>query len=451
MFGMLKSNFSRIKSERIGSETFGAKTTELDRFKDVAEKANVIIPPHVSFPLEFFKSALIRNGFLTDAGVYTGKRYQRERDDGKLIEFTEQEKRIIIEAFSRFMDFIVAVRSDELTAKGVGVYSTNFLRVTKKALNDGTIFTMISDILANQFNPSANAFKRRAAMPHGIGIQIMPLVGDKHGIPLIGRRTVYPDLSLAGFTALEQNKLIVHMGLGIGGGVSNDATEDTWILDKRDEIATHASYFQNVFYHKTGEMISQAVKFSRFKLIRFREMMLLKMMSMAKTAGTDFYFECQTLYGISDLFLTQVSSHEWPKIEKPHGTEIPLIKNKHTHSDWVVGSTVVLCNDVFNFPTFRGDLSTTTPQTLKRLVVTISYRDTPRELKPSNFGTYEHAAAVLDECGHRSSRFSSHAGGLFRELGIPIINVESAPSGLKGKQFYVWADELNQKAGIVLP
>jgi hypothetical protein len=443
MFGMLKTDFSKLKSERIGSGTFGAKTTELDRFKDAAEKAKVIVPPYVSLPFDFFTPALVRNGFLIETGIYTGKAHQRQSGAGNLIEFTQEEKKTIIEAFSRFMDFIVAVRSDELTAKGVGVFSTKFVRVTKKSLEDGTIFNILSDILANQF-------KRRMNMSHGIGIQIMPLAADGFG-GFFESAILYPRTSIAGFTAREKEKAILNVGFGIGGGVSAHAAMKIFEKGKIVSNGQHNAIGVTTYLEsRTGTITYTTELIYRFEERARRNIaeVVEKVLKIANITGTDIYFEIQSTP--NGWALTQISAHAWPKIEKPQGEEIELPRHPtYFNENWVVGSGIVSCNgveEIYLEKKLDANLS-------QKLVITDSRE--PHNLDSDNFHLYEKAGAIIDFRIHRSlGLFSSHVAGLFREVGIPVLNADFsyAPNHLEqAKLFYVWADELNQKAGIVLP
>lgn len=79
----LRTDFSSLKTTRVGEGTFGAKTTELARFKGVLEQNGLIVPPHISFPLELFRPTLVRAGLLDGDGNYTGK-----NPDDAMFDFT---------------------------------------------------------------------------------------------------------------------------------------------------------------------------------------------------------------------------------------------------------------------------------------------------------------------------------------------------------------------------
>ncbi|MFA6530701.1 MAG: hypothetical protein WCT31_03135, partial [Candidatus Micrarchaeia archaeon] len=180
------------------------------------------------------------------------------------------------------------------------------------------------------------------------------------------------------------------------------------------------------------------------------ELVAERMTDMARIAGKDLYFEGQvrSKFG-SDLFLTQISPHAWPEVKIPDGRQVPLIQNKHSRGNWVIGSGVVFCQGDYNAISVRGELDDFIVGMAGRLATTVSYPDTPVELKPENFYVYEHAAGILDLRSHGEQPFSPHTAGVFRELGIPVINVENAEA-VRGKvNFYLWANELTQKAGVV--
>jgi hypothetical protein len=237
---------SSLGTIQVGNGKFGAKTTELTRFKDVLERNGCVIAPHVSFSKEFFFPALVRSGILNEQGMVPEEmlrmidsyEYSKDYDHMKpKIQFTEKEKQIIRDALSQFHGHAVAVRSDEDSAKGLGVFGTLFVLWDDDEKN----MQAIEHCLVSQFFRNANMVKQNLGMGNGIGIQVMPVTAMlvtaerqskgyyenfrmvKYNLfspPSKNKQFLHTPISIAGFTARKKNDIIFHFSYGIGGAVN---------------------------------------------------------------------------------------------------------------------------------------------------------------------------------------------------------------------------------------
>ncbi|MDO8553690.1 MAG: hypothetical protein Q7S22_02695, partial [Candidatus Micrarchaeota archaeon] len=205
--GVIKTDFSLLKPASIGKGAFGAKTTELARFKDAFEKKGIVTPPHVSLSVDFFHNVLFRAGLVKEDGSYVFSAFTGHRILSKEeIKFNKRELTVLRAIFNRFQDYVVAIRSDERTAKGIGLYDTGFMLALNSSDKFNLFLDKIKTILLCQSDRSALAFVGRVGLPHGIGIQFMPLVAFHN----TKNNSLFPLISIAGFTAKDSDKILFH-------------------------------------------------------------------------------------------------------------------------------------------------------------------------------------------------------------------------------------------------
>lgn len=435
-----RKNLSKLKTIQVSKGTPGEKSAGFQRFKPFVEQESgkIWIPPHVIIPIEFFTPVLIRAGFLDDNGEeYIPKKGEIEE---RMIEWNRKEKGVIREACSQIQGFATATRSDERTAKGIGAFTTQFW-----VGGAGIVST-----IEKQFNPTANAFKKKMGMPHGIGIQIMPTVGSF--VTCHREKIIYPKISVAGYTAKDSNRLVVYAGTGVGSAVGKEAgmkivkNGNGYIMYELENflvIGPGGSKTRKTIYdlHDNPEMHlngNRGDKISELCEILIR---------IARAAGTDFYFELQLTDDQDDVWaFTQIAEHTWPTVERPKGEEI-------IRATQVVGSTVVECPKFIR----RADVETVMEN--PGACITAAYGTTTPTIR--NFPNLVGIGASL-ESGTHGTTWQAHIAGIYREVGIPIlrvqgsenivgaVNINTAYRSIEGKGVIVWADELNERGGVVI-
>lgn len=124
-------------------------------------------------------------------------------------------------------DFALAVRSDEFTAAGTGIFESRlFLNSGTKEERLKTFSEFMGVVIASQFAPPAAAFKRRiGAVGSRIGVQICPVIGENIEKEASSFDYIFSTLmSGSGYSSYRgQSRLYVEPGLG--GGV-NSQLED---------------------------------------------------------------------------------------------------------------------------------------------------------------------------------------------------------------------------------
>lgn len=448
LFGRTKTNSIKLTTQQLGTGEFGAKTTELARFKDIVEKHGICIPPHISLPREFFHPMLIREGVLSE--------------DGKLLEgdttkytYNAGELEILKYIFSQFKGHPLAIRSDEQTAKGVGVFHTKFIMPSDKNFENNILD--LNGVVDYQFHDVVNAFKRRLGLPHGIGIQFMPLVGaEMNGC-------CFPTISLAGFTATEHGKIVLYAGSGIGGGVSKKAERAKLSVEWKGELLSMPTDPRcwRAWDYAEGRVMPVALpdvpKYHDFfigdKLERKITDFIARITAVAKDSGTDVYFEAQCGELSEPWYLTQISGHVWPPIERPAGTNVYLVQGLEN----VIGSKILTCTGFVREPG-ENEKKALAKRQDKGSLLYVNFSDLV-EIRFENFSQY---AAVCDLHIH-NNKFSSHVPGAYREAGMivfggtPMFGTANETYDYlreilsRVDSFVVWADELNNRGGIVVP
>jgi len=497
------ADLSRFKTQRIGAGTFGAKTIELDRFVLAPETRWLHKIPATSFAIETFTRELVRMGFLTEHGEYTGQIYNPRITPLFYPSdvFTEQGIKQILDAVAQYIGYPIAIRSDERTAKGVGAFKTIFMKYDGSKEGQNRLVEAVLEILCEQFDYVPMALKEKTGMPHGIGIMIMPLVGDE--ITFEGERLITPRASFSGFTVKDQNKVIVHFGYGIGGGV--DIGVGRIIIDgvnkqRRWKFDANYQEYIGVFYQKHGNVVdiekktlhNRCLSMYQYDLNYKAEEIGRRMLEIAIGEGEDGYFEIQSMNLNEDIWaITQKSKHFWPEVNKPEGTELISIDKANGN---IVGSGIIRCKGINGRITLPGDWGDKNPNEFRSLVrkgslllappvVDIGGIKLSTILDLPIFPIICNAGAIISTNTYARPIFA-HLAGIFREAGIPILNphfefslmnqVASAKKvledckkqGIKietdtirrmqkelleNTELLVWADELNQTGGVVAP
>ena len=224
-----------IKRDTIGDGPTGAKSAALRRYTPLFEAATwkdknqedsgFVILPHVSITPAFFADFLKR----------AGASYERPDEAVAAIratEFSTTELDGIREVLEPFTDYHVAVRSDESTAAGVGLWHTDFMRVEGKSVERAA--TILKRILEVDFSRDVLAFKRRVGLKidENPGVFVMPVFGmnldrTSEGVILT---TPYHVNMITSFRGIGT---VVNLGMGIGGA-NNGNAQSRWLKDLQE-------------------------------------------------------------------------------------------------------------------------------------------------------------------------------------------------------------------------
>lgn len=204
-----------FRFDNIGSGKSGAKSESYRKFQPSIEGAFHDLPL-ISVTPSFF------DNFLKRAGVS----HEKPQESSEAIARTDFERGEIDglrSALAPFSELAVAIRSDESTAAGVGLWHTDFMEAGISAESARAMINIVKKILASDFSKSVIAFKKRVGlvMDETPGIFFMPLAGNN-----------FSDLGYAITTPYHLNVILnfrgddhlVNVGIGLGGANNFGAT-----------------------------------------------------------------------------------------------------------------------------------------------------------------------------------------------------------------------------------
>jgi hypothetical protein len=209
-----------IRKPVIGPGSPGAKSATLKRYQPLIEKTaetgmGLLCLPQVSITPGFMA------GYLKRIGASHEKPEEARAAIGGC-EFSSSEKEAFAEAISPFQGSYIAVRSDEGTAAGVGLWHTGFMAADSSPGGISIFEDIARRIMQSEFSLSVLAFKKRIGLPmeEPPGIFTTPIVGHRLGTlpPIFG-----PFFQANVITRFTQDDSLVSMGIGIGGANSEDA------------------------------------------------------------------------------------------------------------------------------------------------------------------------------------------------------------------------------------
>jgi hypothetical protein len=136
----------------------------------------------------------------------------------KSVPFNTHELDAMRLAMDPFTGLYIAIRSDECTAAGCGLWASRFLLADGSGEALEACIQAVRDILASEFSREVTAFKKRTGLPMGEtpGAIFMPV----DVAPLAGASVYTTPLHANTFTDFACNDTLVQMGMGLGGGNS---------------------------------------------------------------------------------------------------------------------------------------------------------------------------------------------------------------------------------------
>jgi hypothetical protein len=369
--------------------------------------------------------------------------------------FNDQERAMLMPFLAPIMGlsrYGMFVRSDERTAVGSGGWDT--VRYISEAKRN--VISCIEDILMSQFQTLPRFISARLGLEPGIGIMLMPAVG----VRLTDNSLFAPPVSLAAFTSLKNRKLVLACGEGFGGGVSRGARSTLWAPHTPDHgfhypAEGHILLDMIILKAKTPLATPQILTdefFMHFglkpeKIVRLVTRFAQDFLQLAERIGKDIYGEAQLVdLGLNSRpwAVTQLTDIETRTARKPEGMD--LVSLRHGASR-IIGTGVVECTTWDGKPD-RGE-------TTDAEILFVTEFD-PRVLPY----TPNVKAILLKDVRAGDSDLAGHIGGIYRELGIIVLNLSDPQFDLafrtlrslpSGTMVNVWAEQINGRGGIVIP
>ncbi len=445
------------KNSIIGLGEAGGKSRALAKFLPLIENAfkpkDGYAPyletlPQVAITPMFFKDFLNRAFENKDP---------KTNDVYKTIEkcpFTNEETEGIREALAPFAGLYVAVRSDEATSAGVGLWHTDFMiaDTSEDAVNRAC--GIIKEILASDLSEDVVAFKKRTGIPleNTTGVLVMPIY-TRPILPEDKVDFVSPLFSMNFLTNFSNGKHLVQIGLGLGG--ANGIYNITIMLPNPSKDKDRIDNMGYNFRH-TGPRVLKGgrdgVDVNHFLLDYARdtrkfEDVLEDIHSIAETISNKIgpsYFE---IAWAPPAVLTQFSQVNYKTIKAP---EIPEIKKivrirnysheKFNANGWTLPTNAIQGRDIIRadkvyYIKYNRNTSYTYNNTRKPLhplpeinkynkdyVLVIEGIESAYSFGLDfSFSSYSNAAAIVLVNTRCINIISSHIGGATREAGIPIF------------------------------
>jgi hypothetical protein len=433
-------DFKGVQITKFGTGTAGAKSLYLDRFKSAAEQLDLSVPGFSYFTEEFFLAPYVRKGVLDEKRALL---VSPETAFRATLDLDSAEKKQLREALERFRGRIIAIRSDEQTAKGIGVFSTQFFYVHPEKFDQtfAEFLDVLSRVLSSQFSSDATKFKTRTGLPHCIGIQLLPLIAEEQEPNRFYDASFAPMLSIAGHTALAKDEVRVLFGSGLAGTEDCSAHYIIYGKDKRQRINKDDLIFpkKSVLLIRGNELTVARLGFDHGytgATCFFKHEPFLKL---ASALGHDIYFEAAILNDYDQtVVLTQLSPHTWESITIPPGEHLLRVAGVNQ----VIGNCVAQCDGVTT-PFIWSD-----PHPGQLLYATAFSEDIGTLWKQNDPN-----AILLNGTDHGS--LGGHGAGIYRELRIPFLtkwlsdDQEHILRWLGNVPIAVYADELNHIGGVV--
>ncbi|MFA5076989.1 MAG: hypothetical protein WC488_01030 [Candidatus Micrarchaeia archaeon] len=211
------------------------------------------LSPLATLPLTILTPQLLLD-FLKRAGV-SHENPGHAEEAMRITHFLPHELDAFKEAMAPFAGLYIAVRSDECTAAGVGLWHTDFMIAGTSEDAVKRFAEIAKEILISDFSLSAIAFKKRIGVPleQTPGVFVMPAVGSRFGDFFL---PFYSANAITRF--IEPNQALVMVGTGIGGANSNyDAR--TMILTEQNHANPDPSFWLTCTSH-TKALIDGTLK-----------------------------------------------------------------------------------------------------------------------------------------------------------------------------------------------
>jgi|GEM_PF-2664534 hypothetical protein len=223
----------RLRYKRTGPGEPGEKSAGLDRFKKLTdstvtgprntwkERGLVSLPKGVITP-DYFRRFLKRVGASHDNPKSADAIFRSA--------FSKEDKEGIKHALHPFDDAYIALRSDECTAAGCGLWHTGFLGYNRRTFKQA--LEQIKEILASEFSPSVIAFKKRTGLPmeKTPGVLIQPMVLSDYSML---EDVFTTPLHIIAITRFSGERCLVNFGTGING--ANKIGAQAMMLDDLSE------------------------------------------------------------------------------------------------------------------------------------------------------------------------------------------------------------------------
>ena len=230
-----------ISSDTIGTGKVGAKSCALRLHRPLFEEVNATISEPALFLIPYIS---ITPSIFAEFLKRIGASYEKPQEAIAAIDKTDfnvWECAAISELLAPFVRQNIAVRSDESTASGVGLWHSDFMFVGKRTKSMRQAIKIVKAILKYDFSKDVLAFKKRTGLQldENPGVFVMPVIGST--IQKDGRTAFGTLYHINMITRFAGDDTLVTIGVGMGG--ANHKGANSLLLSTMTAQDLHPSKF----------------------------------------------------------------------------------------------------------------------------------------------------------------------------------------------------------------
>ncbi|MDO8554327.1 MAG: hypothetical protein Q7S22_05945, partial [Candidatus Micrarchaeota archaeon] len=386
-------------------------------------------------------------------------------------EFTKSEHAAIKDALAPFRGLDVAVRSDECTAAGVGLWHSDFALVYDRKKGEAAV-KIVKLILASEFSKDVTAFKRRVGLPmeEYPGVLVMPVI--QYAV-MPHYSTIFHTNAIVGFTGADT---FVAIGAGIGGANNQDAP--TSLLSNLSEehlsernlmfnllnargISSNTSNFISSI--SISDSIGSWVNSRRaIQFIAELKSDIAFFQSKLPPGSPEIYLELA--YQMPDLAVLQCAEIAPKQVKLPEVSKTSKVFWAGSNLDRSInfGTSVsgrgIVQADKFVVINGRSNIASIVPVNKEGspFVIFMTALEPEDIVHSLGFSDYSNAVAIVSSAHHVYS-VGSHLNGALREAGILVVNGQYEMGFLKSlrlgtpnhNKFLICGDDRTQKGFVM--
>lgn len=403
-----------IIEKTLGTGNPGLKTLALRGDRSHIQKAGFRYVDNVALTPRVFERFLERSGAL-DASADEAQRRIHATD------FDELECASILSAFLELPEHLryrLLVRSDDYP-RGIGLWYSGAVSVSES--NGSRTVALIEQlkrqiklVLASDFKDDTKTFKEKKGITHSPGILLMPLVGQRIGSN--GSSYFAPSISI-NYLGDTQDAIIA-VGAGFGGSNSRSARTDVISLVPHSLILDSHMVFSNwpAVKEDGGDV----------EFVSFKDILSLLDQSLFDFLNT-LLKRLLTATGPRYLEIVKGEGQSWAVVQSAPvevpSLAMPSVKESHI----LLEAASVLSSAVVRSSVLRYANSSPRDEDIEfnrrnhGYILVLDAKTCGRFANSWPLHALSNAAAIILHVNEISRPVASHLGGMFRELGIPVI------------------------------
>lgn len=471
----------KLKADKIGDGELGAKSRALRDHKPLIEQT-CRNGPGLIYVTNLPITPSVFSDFLKRAGASHEKPEKSAQAISKT-EFLPSELDAIRAALAPFKGIYVAVRSDECTAGGNGLWHSGFMLADDSPEAVSKASGIVRRILQSEFSPAVVAFKKRVGLPMDAtpGVFVMPLIAADFSAEADCPIFTTPHHANV-ITFFRGDEAVVHAGSGIGGANGKGVTTllSRQLGDKRilptpsldmnlmvngdlqgytDLMSTPEASFIGFLMNRLYGLTSESLGRLREPLDKFMRLTKKKPKYLEIALGPEPHvIQC------ADVRLDDVKRPDVPEeqiIGRSRSAKDTVeeawsrLVGRHIFAANVAGRGLIGARGVV-YITTGSDLVEFNRINEKLSGYLMIVNGNFSSLRSIDFSVYSNAAAIFFTAEQSLSSAATHFNGALREAGIPVIAGSIRGDFLRGlkpgkvydRKLLVYANDAEEEAFV---